>query len=121
MLANLAAVEAYLVDSEGSRVTDAVLGQKIGVRLDWVTAALHSNIANYQVGFRVLGGPSSESRLLGEYWWFGRASTHCWTNPSEGLTAIILEQRKPSPDLPFDSTFAAVHPLIYGAIEPTNH
>jgi len=73
-------------------------------------------------GFRVLVGPipSSDCHQLGEYWWFGRASTHCWTTPREGLTAIILEQRIPSADLPFDMTFAAVHPLIYRATDPPN-
>ncbi len=78
------------------------------------------NSDGHSFGFRVVVAPtpSSESRQMGEYWWFGRASTHCWTNPREGFTAIILEQRTPSDDLPFDTTFAVVHPLIYGAIEP---
>lgn len=73
----------------------------------------------FGLGFRVLIEPipSKEKRLLGEYGWFGRACTHYWTNPQEELTTIILEQRIPSADRLFDMNYAAIHSLVYEAIE----
>ena len=58
VLSNIAVADAYLVDRTGTNpLSDVVIGQKVGVRLDWTTTDLPGNIADYQVEFRVDGVP----------------------------------------------------------------
>lgn len=66
-------------------------------------------------GFRILVEPlpSAEKHLLGEYGWFGRASTSFWTNPRDEISVVVLEQ-----SLPFsDKTMVAVQRLVHEAID----
>jgi CubicO group peptidase (beta-lactamase class C family) len=69
----------------------------------------------YGFGFRVFVEPlpSADRHLLGEYGWFGRATTTYWTNPRDEITVVILEQT-----LPYDDrAWVAVHAIVRDAID----
>jgi hypothetical protein len=95
LLANLFVVDAYLVDSAGSRVAEVVIGQKIGVRLDWRTKDLPAGIASYQVEFRVDGVPlRSDDITYGagqtspSFWWY---KTGWYASPGPHNVEVVLD------------------------------
>lgn len=96
MLANIAAVDAYLVDRTGTNpLAEVVVGQKIGVRLDWSTDDLPSAIANYQVEFRVDGVPLRSDddnfgagQLSRSFWWY---RTGWYASPGAHTVEVIVD------------------------------
>jgi murein DD-endopeptidase MepM/ murein hydrolase activator NlpD len=111
MLANLFVVDAYLVDSAGSRVNEVVIGQKIGVRLDWRTKDLPAGIASYQVEFRVDGVPlRSDDITYGagqtspSFWWY---KTGWYASPGPHNVEVVLDVDNDVPENnETDNTFA---------------
>jgi CubicO group peptidase (beta-lactamase class C family) len=83
-------------------------------QLDDQTGWMDEPGQGFGLGFRVVVEPIAEEdrRLLGEYGWAGRASTHYWTNPRDQITVVTLEQTLPYSD----KAYVTVQPLAYDAI-----
>ena len=81
VLANITVTDAFLVDFTGvNELTDPIIGQEFGVRVQWQTTNLPANIESYQVEYRVNGQALRSAELTagagmptysGIWWWQG--------------------------------------------------